>query len=122
MRLTSLCLAISAALFAAPAMAHHSFAMFDQTKTVDLQGVVMEFQWTNPHSWLVVVVTDQKGETAEWALEMAATGALTRQGLRPGTIKPGDKVRFKAHPLRTGEPGGQYLSVVLPDGKEMKDD
>jgi hypothetical protein len=120
--LKSLCLAgVAAALFTAPALAHHSFAMFDQSKTVELQGVVKEFQWTNPHSWLVVMVTDAQGVEKEWGLELGSPAGLARRGWRPKIVVPGDKVSFKAHPYRDGEPGGQFISVVLPDGKEMTD-
>jgi hypothetical protein len=95
--------------------------MFDQEKTVELQGVVKEFQWTNPHSWLVVNVTNAQGQVAEWGLEMGSPGGLARRGWRPKTFVPGDKVTFKAHPLRDGEPGGQFISVIAPDGKEWVD-
>ena len=73
MKFRTLCLAmIAAALFVAPAGAHHSFAMFDATKNVTLQGTVKEFEWTNPHSWLRVNVTDEKtGKTVLWALELS---------------------------------------------------
>jgi hypothetical protein len=117
MSVKSLCLAgVAAALFAAPAFAHHSFAMFDQTKEVEHEGTVKEFQWTNPHSWLIVTVNG-----VEWSLEMGGPGGLARQGWRPKTLVGGEKVKFKAHPLKSGEPGGQFLSVVLPDGKVMGD-
>jgi hypothetical protein len=120
MSIKSLCLAgVSLFAFAAPALAHHSFAMFDQTKTVEMQGTVKEFQWTNPHSWLIVNVVDPQGKEVVWSLEMGGPGGLARNGWRPKTLSPGDKVTFKAHPLRSGEPGGQFQSVVLPDGKVM---
>jgi hypothetical protein len=110
---------VAVLLFAAPVSAHHSFAMFDASKTVELQGAVKEFQWTNPHSWLQVNVTNAQGATIEWSFEMGAPGGLARSGWRPKTVVPGDKVTVKFHPLRDGTPGGQLLSVVLPDGKVM---
>jgi hypothetical protein len=112
---------IATALFAVPALGHHSFAMFDQEKTVELSGVIKEFQWTNPHSWLVVNVTNAQGQVEEWGLEMGSPAGLARRGWRPRTTVPGDKVTFKAHPYRNGDPGGQFVSVTLPDGKEMVD-
>jgi hypothetical protein len=112
---------VAASLFVAPALAHHSFAMFDATKTVEMAGTVKEFQWTNPHSWLQVNVTDQQGVTKEWSLEMGSPGGLARNGWRPKTVVPGDKVTVKIHPLKDGTAGGQLLSVVLPDGKVMGD-
>ena len=110
---------LMAALFGGPALAHHSFAMFDADKTVDPTGTVKEFQWTNPHSWLQVMVTDEKGQTAEWSLEMGAPGGLARTGWRPKTVVPGDKVTVSIHPLKDGSTGGQLLTVVLPNGTKM---
>ena len=107
---------ISLALFVAPALAHHSFAMFDQDKTVELQGTVKEFQWSNPHSWLILDVTDQTGRVTEWGLEMSSPARLARNGWRPKTLVPGDKVTFKAHPMRNGEPSGQFLELKLTNG------
>ena len=122
MKRKALCLAgVLSAVLAVPAVAHHSFAMFDQDKTVELQGTVKEFQWTNPHSWLIVDVTDATGNVAEWGLEMGSPAGLARRGWRPKTVNPGDKVTFKAHPLRTGEPGGQFVNVTLPNGTVLTD-
>ncbi len=106
-------------LFAVPALAHHSFAMFDADKTVELVGTVKEFQWTNPHSWLQVMVSDNAGKMTEWSLEMGAPGGLARSGWRPKTVVPGDKVTVSIHPLKDGSAGGQLLSVVLPNGTKM---
>ena len=110
---------VAAGLLAAPALAHHSFAMFDADKTVDIKGTVKEFQWTNPHSWLQVNVTDADGKTVEWSMEMGSPGGLARAGWRPKTVVPGDKVTVSIHPLKDGSPGGQLLKVTLPDGKVM---
>jgi hypothetical protein len=119
MNVKSLALAgVAVALLVAPAFGHHSFAMFDQTKTVEHPGTVKEFQWTNPHSWLIVMV-NQGGREVEWSLEMGGPGGLARNGWRPKTLVPGDKVTFTAHPLKSGEPGGQFQSVVLPNGTKM---
>ena len=110
---------LAAGLFAVPALAHHSFAMFDAETTLVLEGTVVEFQWTNPHSWLQVEVTDDAGETVEWSLEMGSPGGLARSGWRPRTVVPGSEVTVSVHPLRDGEPGGQILTVTLPDGTVM---
>ena len=110
---------LAAGLFAVPALAHHSFAMFDAETTLVLEGTVVEFQWTNPHSWLQVEVTDDVGETVEWSLEMGSPGGLARSGWRPRTVVPGNQVTVSVHPLRDGEPGGQILTVTLPDGTVM---
>lgn len=120
MSIKTICLAgIATALFAVPALAHHSFAMFDATKTVEMQGAVKDFQWTNPHAWLLVTVADAQGKETVWQLEMGGPGGLARQGWRPKTVVPGDKVTVKHHPLKDGSAGGQFISVVLPDGKVL---
>jgi len=107
-------------LLALPALAHHSFAMFDSAKTLEFSGTVVEFQWTNPHSWIEIVVTDDKGEQKQWGFEMSSPAALARDGWKPKTVVPGDKVTVKAHPMRDGTPGGQFLSIVLPNGQTLE--
>ncbi|WP_404712195.1 DUF6152 family protein [Sphingomonas sp. MMS24-J13] len=105
-----------AALLAAPGMAHHSFAMFDQTKTVVLKGTVTEFQWTNPHSFIEIDAAGPGGKTEHWGIELNSPNNLTRQGWRRTSVKPGDVVTITINPLRNGMKGGLFNSVVLPDG------
>ncbi len=106
-----------AMLFAASvAFAHHSFAMFDQTKTIALQGAVKELRWTNPHVFIQVLVKNDKGAEDEWSIEMTSPEHLSRTGWRPGTLKPGDNVTLNIHPLVDGDNGGQYLSGTGPSG------
>ncbi len=117
MKSKSLALGCVAALaLGGPALSHHSFAMFDADKTVELEGTVKEFQWTNPHSWLQVVVVDETGREVEWSLEMGSPGSLARNGWRPRTVVPGDEIRVSMHPLKDGSSGGQLLSATLSDG------
>jgi hypothetical protein len=115
---------LSAAMLVAcamPAAAHHSFAMFDREKTVELQGTVKNFQWTNPHSFLDVYVEDLKGGAPVlWTLEFGAVHNLANQGWRPKTLMPGDKVLFTLHPAKDGAPYGQALTVTLPNGTVMQ--
>ena len=106
--------ALVALLAAAPVLAHHSFAMFDQTKTVSLKGTVIEFQWTNPHSWIELQVG---GET--WGIELNSPNNLTRQGWRRTIIKPGDAVTVTINPLRNGMKGGLFNTITLPDGRML---
>jgi hypothetical protein len=101
------------------ASAHHSFAMFDLDKQVTVEGTVKEFQWTNPHCWLQVMVPDGKGGEQEWSFEMGALGMLARTGWKSTTVKPNDKVTVVMNPLKSGEPSGRLLKVTLPDGRVM---
>jgi hypothetical protein len=93
--------------------------MFDATTTLEFKGTVKEFQWTNPHSWLQVDVPSEQGDMVEWSLEMGSPGGLARSGWRPRTVVPGDEVTVTLHPLKDGSPGGQLLTVMLPDGTLM---
>ena len=108
-------------MFALPAIAHHSFAMFDASKTVTLEGTVNEFHWTNPHSWIFLNVADAEGRLVEWPIELGSPGGLTRQGWVPKTLVPGMNVKIMVRPLKDGKPGGQFLTVWLPDGKQLGD-
>jgi hypothetical protein len=100
----------------APAYAHHSPIVFDQTKKVTLTGTVTEFKWGNPHSWIHLDVEDENGVVGNWGVEMNPANNLVREGWRSTTVKPGDKVAIVVHPLRNHEKGGQFLSITLPDG------
>jgi hypothetical protein len=112
--------AIAVAAFAAPAFAHHSFAMFDAEKTVTLEGMVKEFEWTNPHAWLRIMVNDEKtGKTAVWALELSSPARLVTMGMHADSVKPGDAVSVTFHPMRDGARGGQFIQAVLPGGKQI---
>jgi hypothetical protein len=112
-------IAIAVAAFTAPAIAHHSFAMFDDTKTVTLQGMVKEFEWVNPHSWLRVTVNDEKtGKHAVWALELSSPSRLVTMGMHADSVKPGDAVSVTFHPMKDGTrwtihagdaPGGKQI-------------
>ena len=106
-------------LVTGPALAHHSFAMFDTTKEIRVQGVVKQFTWANPHVWLDIVVTDDKGQPQTWGLESLAVGLLYRQGWSADSLKPGDKVTVQLHPMRDGTFGGQLMQVVLADGRVL---
>ena len=117
MKVKALCLAgLAVAMYAAPALAHHSFAMFDADKRVTLQGTIKEFQWTNPHSWILVMVPNAQGVEEQWAIEMGAPGGLARQDWVPKTLTPGMKITAIIHPLKDGTHGGQFMAVTLPDG------
>ena len=101
-----------------PALAHHSGAGVDRTRTVTVTGIVKDFRWTNPHSWIDLEVTDDKG-TALWSVEMNPPPFLIRAGWKSTSLKPGDKVSVTLNPIRTGEPGGIFVSVTLADGRVL---
>jgi len=90
--------------------------MFDQTQKVTLTGTVREFQWTNPHSYIQLVVKNDQGQDEEWSLEMAAPTYLYNRGWRPSSIKAGDALTVTIAPLRKGGRGGLLLQAATVDG------
>jgi hypothetical protein len=114
-------LAASTAIMASggAALAHHSFAMFDADQRTTLAGTVKEFQWTNPHAWIFVMVPNHDGLLEQWAVEMGGPGQIARQGWTAKTLTPGMDVKLTIHPLRDGTNGGQFMSLTLPDGTQL---
>jgi hypothetical protein len=102
------------------ALAHHSGAMFDRQKTVPLEGTVKEFQYTNPHCWILLLVPRANGEAMEWDVEGSAPMRLTGWGLTPDTLKAGDKVSLRIHPLKDGRHGGSLIDITLASRKYIK--
>jgi hypothetical protein len=102
-----------------PAFAHHSGAMFDIARKVDISGTIIDFNWSNPHANFKVNVDKPGGAPEVWAVEMNSPNNLVRDGWKRTTLKPGDKVTVTVRPLRDGTPGGQYVSIVLADGKVL---
>jgi len=98
------------------ALAHHAAAMFETEKTVTVSGTVEEFAYVNPHAWLYVVVTDDKGEETLWGFEAEGPSALMRAGIKNNALQPGDLVTVTARPLRDGRPAGALVSVTKADG------
>jgi hypothetical protein len=105
----------------APVLAHHSFAMFDQTKQVTLKGTVREFQWTNPHAFIHVQVPAADGSSEIWQVELNSPNNLKRQGWKSGTLKTGDNVTVVLNPLKDGSKGGLFVTITLPDGTVLGD-
>lgn len=108
---------------ALPALAHHSFAMFDNSN-VTLVGTVRSYEWTNPHTWLWLYVTQVDGKTVDdpsgsqiWGLEGTGPGELARQGRSKEDFKAGDKVTVTIRPLKDGRHGGSLGRVVFADGR-----
>jgi hypothetical protein len=105
--------AVAAALAAGPALAHHSFSLFNEQKTLTLEGTVKEFQWTNPHAWVQVVVKNSIGKEEEWSIEGASANAMARQGWSSKALKPGDHITVVIHPLKDGTNGGSLVSASV---------
>lgn len=115
MRKVSL-VSVFAALAALPALAHHSTAMFDFTKTIELKGEIKSFAWTNPHTWTVVTVVGKAPAAGEYGLEGMSPNYLARNGWTKRTLKPGDEVTVQVYPLKDGRKGGFMVSATLADG------
>ncbi len=105
---------------AASAFAHHSFAMFDHTRTITLTGTVTTFRWANPHATLEIDVPERNGTTKHYTLELTSINMMTRLGWRSSMIKAGDRVKATVAPLLNGDPGGLMLDVTLPDGTRLE--
>jgi len=103
-----------------PALAHHSFALFDHQNRVTLSGTVLKFEWTNPHVFIQLEVPDG-GANKHYTVECASPNVLTRVGWKYSDIKQGDKVTLLINPLRNGQPGGMLEKATLADGRELSD-
>jgi hypothetical protein len=117
MRTRLVAAAMAASSIAAPAQAHHSMAMFDLKTRQVLSGTVREFQWTNPHCYVQVMVRNAQGKDEEWSLEMAAPAYLQAKGWKPRSLKPGDKITVTFFPLRSGKQGGMLDIAKTADGR-----
>ncbi len=106
--------AAAATLFASTSSAHHSFAMFDQTKETTLTGTLKELQWTNPHIWVQVMAKDPAtGQEVEWSIEGGSPNNLARKGWSRNVMKAGDSVVIVIHPLKNGDHGGSLVKVTV---------
>jgi Family of unknown function (DUF6152) len=103
-----------------PASAHHSGAMFEPEKTITLKGVVKEFEYTNPHSWLWVTVTNDDNTTTDWGFEAEGPSTLFRNGIKKSDLRPGDKVTVTGRPMRDGRPAAAWVNVIKEDGRELR--
>jgi hypothetical protein len=118
--ISKLALWVALAVTPLPAAAHHSFAMFDFTKTITITGTVKEFQWTNPHVVLWVNVAGKDPKVPDvWWLEMTSPGNLTRSGWNRKALNAGDKVVVELNPLRDGKLGGALVKVTNSNTGEV---
>lgn len=104
------------------AVAHHSFAMFDQEHQIELEGIVQEFKFANPHTFIYLAVRQEDGSTVTWSLEGLSPSGLVRDGWTGKTLKPGDEIKLKIAPLRSGAPGGAWIASQLSfrDGRPIE--
>ena len=114
-RIASGILGVSLMAFCQTSSAHHSFAMFDQTKISELKGVaVAQFQWGNPHVYVVL-----KDGATMYTLECGSPSNMTKAGWKFNSLKSGDKINVTYYPLRNGKPGGALKIAILPNGKML---
>ena len=108
-------------LLAAPdiALAHHSNAMFDKSQARQVTATVREFQWTNPHIWIQVLIENENGEQEEWSIEGGGPNTLFRKGWRPNTFKPGDVVEFKLFPMHDGSNAALFVGSKFSNGETL---
>lgn len=102
------------------ASAHHSTAMFVWGKEKTLSGTIERYEWTQPHTFIWIVVPAKSGQTQEWGLEGMSPSWLGRRGWKVHSLGPGDKVRIAYYPLKDGRPGGFYVRVTMPDGRTLE--
>jgi len=113
-------IALAASAVTAPVLAHHSGAMFDATREVTLTGTVKEFQYTNPHSWLLVDVKGADGKVTTWGFEAEGPSTLTRAGIRRSDFVAGTPITIKGNPHRDGRSAATWASATrLSDKKEF---
>ena len=110
---------VSAVILAAPAFAHHSAVMFDDQKEVTVKGTVKEFQYTNPHSWLLVDVKNDDGSVTTWGFEAEGPSTLTRAGIRKSDFAPGTEITITGNPMRDGRPAAAWVNATRADGKQF---
>ncbi len=108
---------LAATAFSGIGIAHHSFAMFDASKEIVLTGVVKEFQWTNPHTFVQLEVQGTNGTSVEWSIEGSSPNGLARIGWKRTSIKTGDQLEITINPLRSGEHGGNFVQAKFADGR-----
>lgn len=108
-------------LAAPPALAHHSGAGFNSAEVKEITGTIKEFQFTNPHTWIQVIVTDEQGQQQEWSVEWGSPNSLARRGVRPSTFPPGAEVTMRINPMVSGDPAGGFVGARFSDGTTVGD-
>jgi hypothetical protein len=112
-------IALTAFCASTSAFAHHSYAMFDQSKETTSDAVVRLWQFSSPHAVLWVYINDASGKPTLWGLEAPGPAQLIRNGWNKETVKPGDKVVVSVNPLHDGRNGGNLAKIKLADGRTL---
>jgi hypothetical protein len=102
------------------AMAHHSYSAFDVTKQTTITGTVKKFDWSNPHTWAWIDVTNEQGVVETWGVEGMSPNYLARRGWTRTTLKPGDKISVTLRPMKDGEKGGMWVTAKRPNGEVLQ--
>lgn len=120
LRTAALCALVGGVVVWVPTrgLAHHSATMFEEKRTITVEGVVKEFQYTNPHSWLLVDVKDKTGKVTTWGFEAEGPSTLQRAGIRPSDFRPGTKLTITGRPMRDGTTAAIWETAVREDGKK----
>jgi hypothetical protein len=108
---------LAASAGVSPVAAHHSFALYDMSKSADIDGTVVRMEWSNPHCWLFIDAASADGATVSYGFEMTSVGEMIRRGWAKNSLKPGDQVKVKYHPVRDGKPAGYMMTVMSADGR-----
>ena len=120
MRYSRILAAVALSIAAGSAIAHHSGAMCDRSKTVVLKGTLKEYRFIAPHSWISVIATaNDNGKEERWDVEGGTASRMKAQGITPERLKAGDKVTVRIHPLRDGRNAGSLIAITLADGTTM---
>lgn len=99
--------------------AHHSSAMFDKAVVREVTATVREFQWTNPHVWIQIIVKNEQGEDEEWSIEGLGPNSLFRNGWRPNSFAAGDVIVIRFNPMHDGSFAGGFVGAKFADGKTL---
>ncbi len=118
MRRTFVCAAAAMIITAAPAWAHHSHSMFDETQEMSITGAIKKYVFANPHVYLFVLVKNPDGTDTTWQIEMSYLQNMMRHGINATTFREGDTVTIKFNPLRDGAPGGSFTEGIDTNGRE----
>ena len=120
MRKISVVFGVACLLAATAVIAHHSAAMFDFEKKITIEGVVKEFQYSNPHSWLLVDVINEDGSITTWGFEAEGPSTLIRAGIRKSDFSPGTRLNITGHPMKDGRPAAAWTAAIRSDGTKYE--